>query len=754
MKKIIALLISGVMLCSLSACQKEPEKTGATLEYSIENSYRSEKLDKQQYSIDTLISDGTYHDALDWSLIGRIGENVLFAHGANQIVVYHPADDSVTPLTLDYYDVHYISEEKHVSQWCICNGGGLTVIYRAVEDNRYNLNVPVHVEHYDTDLHLLSEQEVPALNAIGYYTFFQEDSQGNFYVLSETAQLHIFDSDFNELGIIDDIESISHSFIGGDGKCYITYYLQSEGYPKQIHMGYIDTEQMKIINIDFDFNYVRTVEDGDKHYLFYYSDKDSLYGVDYNNQKTEIINWNNSDFNGIGVEEFCLLPDGRAIITIGDSYVSNGMYYSWNTPYLLTRRTDEELSRMKYLTLSAVTNPFDDLKRAVTHFNRQSTDIHIVYMDYSVYNAENIDYTQGLEQLKSDMINGKVADIICTDGLPFQSFYSKGLFEDLTTRITNDKDFSDENYFMNFFYAQSYGNGIPHIGFTYTIQTLTAKTEFVGEQSGLTIPEFMELVSNRPEDMKVFRNMTKDEALSYFVLNHLQSFVDYQNSSNSFDSPEMMQMLELCNSYPVEGDPLATADDHGVATRANRALFCEQYLYRPYLWHEILEGYFDNAPVTWVGYPTSTGGNGAYFEPSYRLAVNAQSFYSDEAWTFFKFLLSEKEQLSECTDTLPVNRAAMEQMMYAATLPMPENSMGHFFPLGMYNSISLKDATPEEMQDFSNYIEHITESCWSDRTIENIISEEAGMFFAGDQTSEKAAKMIHDRVNLYLSEQQ
>ena len=123
------------MLCSLSACQKEPEKTGATLEYSIENSYRSEKLDKQQYSIDTLISDGTYHDALDWSLIGRIGENVLFAHGANQIVVYHPADDSVTPLTLDYYDVHYISEEKHVSQWCICNGGGLTVIYRAVEDN-------------------------------------------------------------------------------------------------------------------------------------------------------------------------------------------------------------------------------------------------------------------------------------------------------------------------------------------------------------------------------------------------------------------------------------------------------------------------------------------------------------------------------------------------------------------------------------------------------------------------------------------
>ena len=101
MKKIIALVISAVMLCGLTACQKEPEKTGATLAYSIENSYRSEKLDKQEYSVDELISDGTYHDVLDWNLMGRIGENVLLTHGKNQLLLYRPADESLTPFTFD-----------------------------------------------------------------------------------------------------------------------------------------------------------------------------------------------------------------------------------------------------------------------------------------------------------------------------------------------------------------------------------------------------------------------------------------------------------------------------------------------------------------------------------------------------------------------------------------------------------------------------------------------------------------------------
>ena len=40
-----------------------------------------------------------------------------------------------------------------------------------------------------------------------------------------------------------------------------------------------------------------------------------------------------------------------------------------------------------------------------------------------------------------------------------------------------------------------------------------------------------------------------------------------------------------------------------------------------------------------------------------------------------------------------------------------------------------------------------------DGTVKNIVLEEAGMFFAGDQTAEAAAKKIQSRAELYLSEQ-
>ena len=61
---------------------------------------------------------------------------------------------------------------------------------------------------------------------------------------------------------------------------------------------------------------------------------------------------------------------------------------------------------------------------------------------------------------------------------------------------------------------------------------------------------------------------------------------------------------------------------------------------------------------------------------------------------------------------------------------------------------------PKEFADsIKDYIAGITESGFYDEKIANIISEEAGKFFAGDQSAQQAADMIQSRASLYLSEQ-
>jgi hypothetical protein len=55
--------------------------------------------------------------------------------------------------------------------------------------------------------------------------------------------------------------------------------------------------------------------------------------------------------------------------------------------------------------------------------------------------------------MKDDMLNGIVADLICTDGVNFESLASKGLFADWYTLMDADDEFHMEDYYENFFEA-------------------------------------------------------------------------------------------------------------------------------------------------------------------------------------------------------------------------------------------------------------------------------------------------------------
>ncbi|MDE5563681.1 MAG: hypothetical protein K2I93_00870 [Oscillospiraceae bacterium] len=418
--------------------------------------------------------------------------------------------------------------------------------------------------------------------------------------------------------------------------------------------------------------------------------------------------------------------------------------------YLATERTQEEKESMQIITLAGVGLPYL-LTDTVCNYNRSHTDVRIVMKDYAT-DEDMYDYTyaNGVETLKQELLTGSVPDILCTDNLPFDRLANKGLFADLAPLLEKDERFSETDYYMNFFDSLCYGGKQQRIAFSYTIETNFAKTEFVGEQQGRSPSEFLDMLKNLPDGMTVYSDIKREDIT--FLMREVQgAFIDTEQRTCSFDSPEFIALLELAGSLqPRDYTSVWDVSEFYAAYVNDKALLYSKYIYRPINFHEVHSGIFRNEPVTLVGYP-ATDGNGGIFSPTFMLSLNTQSIYETEVMDFFMELLGEDYQRKVCldnemhSDSLPVLRSALEEDCTAAT----KGANRKYY---MGSEVNTGNATEEEMAQLLAYIEGITVSRFQDYTIQNVIEEEAEMFYAGDQTAEETARMIQSRVGLYLSE--
>ena len=90
------------------------------------------------------------------------------------------------------------------------------------------------------------------------------------------------------------------------------------------------------------------------------------------------------------------------------------------------------------------------------------------------------------------------------------------------------------------------------------------------------------------------------------------------------------------------------------------------------------------------------------------------------------------------------------QQRIAEALAPPETIIVDVGDMGY----EMHPASQAEMDAFVACFALTTQSAYRNETIAEIVSEEAAMYFAGDQTAEQTAKQIQSRVQLYLSESQ
>lgn len=736
--RMTAMLCALLTSAALGGCSKEPSPsdsvdsdvpmvtndadTGSELTVTLSHSYRAEALPDELYGISYPV------------VLGEQAALLSFNEAMEGTLTICSTVDGSTAAFLNY-------GENTAPVGVAETADGYAVLLREYIEAEPEAPFRYTMEHYDGSWKLLSAEDVTARLGTERIAALLQDGDGDYAVLGGDAVV-FYDRNLTQLGSVP-MDASAKLYMGGDGNPYVFYIHSSGGYAA----AWIDKASMQLQPIGAEGMPLRPqgIFSGSKEYPLYVYDDTAAYGVDVENGRCEeVINWTNSDFTGEYLSSAAALEDGSFLLHTYDA--SYGDITGWK----LTARTQEELEQLEILSL-AVHMRSDVLNEAVCLYNRQNNGIRIVIEDYSRYNTES-DTTLGLEKFEEDMLAGKVADIICTSELPFTNYANKGLFADLYPFMEADADFHEEDYLMNFFTSMEYGGELLKFGFTYDVDTMAARTEYVGEEQGLRFAEYMSLADSLPEGMDLFGNMHREDALRMLCMNNLGSFVDPAQAVCSFDTPEFVQMLELCSRYP-SADEMMVQSFNGFEN--GTVLLCTDGIAEPYDYHRITAGVFGGDEVTFVGVPAEEG-NGGMFVVSPALAMSAQSQYKEEIWDFFMFLLSEEYQRTFNRVNLrmmAVRRSVLEAQMEAATQPAMEGEDLYRMYHNGEMSVPIGNATEEEMDALYAYLRGITQSGYYDAHLETIIREEAQMYFAGDQTAAQAAEMIQSRASIYLSEQ-
>lgn len=371
------------------------------------------------------------------------------------------------------------------------------------------------------------------------------------------------------------------------------------------------------------------------------------------------------------------------------------------------------------------------LGEIVRRFNRSSKDYEIVIRDYQ-------DTTAFTEELM--LHPSEIPDILETNGLSTDMLESKGLLEDLKPYFQKS-DAVGELDILEAVWEACEGDGKMTSMITgFSVLSLATTADTI-PTDGWTYDQLFGLSGDYPDSklLPVYTPM----AVWGLVSRTLGSYIDWENGTCRFDSPEFIRLLENIRSLPYpENQEIQTVF---YSEEEMRKFLEKEFLLRydnyssPFDYGIQYAEYEDMALD--VGFPTEDGEHCFLMRPVMRFSIYSNSLNKEGAWAFLEFALSEEQQSWYGSELggFPVRKSAFE-----AYLKKPHHPI--------YNTE--KDyASEETAQMIREVMEHLyLEESMASGEISIIIREEIQAYFAGDKTVEQCVEIIQNRVQLYLDE--
>ena len=166
---------------------------------------------------------------------------------------------------------------------------------------------------------------------------------------------------------------------------------------------------------------------------------------------------------------------------------------------------------------------------------------------------------------------------------------------------------------------------------------------------------------------------------------------------------------------------------------------------------ELEKGYFD-APITFIGFPTSQG-NGSSICPDIELSITSKAKNPDGAWEFIKYYIGDEYQNQIASSSLPIKISAYD-IIKENVKNKPVDSFGEYDNLVWLGNdiIDVGVNTDKDNEKMMKFIESVTTTSRYDENLYQIVIEEVESYFSGQKNVDEVTEIIQNRANIYIKE--
>lgn len=530
---------------------------------------------------------------------------------------------------------------------------------------------------------------------------------------------------------------------------------------------------------------------GNSDYDFFGSDESGILGVNAKDGTvTRVLSWLDSDLSPDNIGHVAAMENG-------DFLVYNQNWETNSSELIRLVKTENDPSKEKKIITLATLNMDSEMRTLISDFNKNSSEYRIKVTDYSEYNTGD-DYTAGITKLNTEIIAGRVPDIIAVGYfMPIDQYAAKGILEDLTPYI--ERDIGKDALVEDFFKTLRDDNGKLYEAYSaFTMQTLVGLRSVVGDEADWSFKKLQEAFATLPEGASIVGDYySRTSALYMFLYSNMDKFVNWETGECSFDSQDFIDLLETVKTFPADEDIKSNDGETAYVSDQVKVLTGKQLLSNAnaYSLTDFRANTFyayGKDDISFVGYP----GTGAAFSAvGMGYAISAKSENKEAAWQFVSRILTEDYQNGQNKygyyNGFPTNEAVFDKMMKAEATPTfgetvfsstyvvgnngtssdgglgerepyysgATNDKGvHEQPKTTYGfggdfTIEVYAMTEQEKEVVLDLLKNTTTFMRYDSSLSDIINEEIQPFFKGEKSAADAAKMIQSRATIYVNEQ-
>lgn len=760
-KKIICLLLAGIMTFSLTACGNKETNTDAVAdEYVYVPEYISLPADENSnYEIYQLTGNTLYYQLSQWNQ--ETGES------SQKLYTLDIMDKEAQPVELPLE----LSAFGNIMKLVVDNDGNIHMACSEYPEIDEETGFPsfdtvnYFLKGYQADGTELYKADISSYIATAEYQYIQHmaaDSQNNIYLTDGNNKIWIFDRNGNYLF---DLVPTGNWINGlGTGKSGAVYVMQYGG--MGFEMQPIDIAArafgaaLKGLPNDFNGN---SIQPGtEKEFLLQGSNM--LYEYDKESQTYEqLLNFMDIDINSNNVRNVSVLEDGRIFVYYQD--------YSNNESeiMLLAKRPASEVVQKEIITYGVFSLDYD-VREQIVKFNKNNDKYRINVRDY----AENVDYSSetgykdAITRMNNDILTGNAPDMfgLSYGLLDMEQLAAKGILDDLSPYLDSSTVLSRDDMVESVLDAYTVNGILCGIPSTFSITTMIAKSSLVGDEAGWTLEELMLVMENMPEGAEIMQYATKAGILNACMSYSISDFINWKTGECSFNSEEFVKVLEFANSFPEDYDYNEDTPSFVELVREDMLLLQSWSLSSVGEYQVMCKAFGE--PITCIGYPTSSG-NGSAISGQAVIAISAKSEHKEAAWSFVETCIKEGAVSERYSWGFPIIRSGLEEKFEKAMEPnywydengeimLDEEGNPKEFSQGGYgfgNSnemFEIYSSTQEEVDAVRALIDSTTARANYDSSPMTIIQEEALAYFSGQKTPEDVADVIQSRIQIYVNE--